>query len=361
MARLSYIPTLTAATFTALTALGGLTGRGTGLASRVHIRMLVLATLAATITTGCTSRSGLTGASADGTEDSSGDTDPDTVPNTDTGTDTGTDSDDASGGSDESGTCGSLTGIDGDSAGGDTGGEDCDSFLGCMDVACLTIMCDWWAQDCGAGKKCGAIASTPGSGSWDANVCMSVGCEPPGAPCMKVDDPAPCASQTDTCDATSICMDVDADTGIGTCVEMCTGTPDDPACPVSGQTCRQLFSGVLNVCLPDCNPLLPGACAPGLACVPEVADDSVAGFVCLDDYGGPLSGESCSWGACAAGHMCIDAASFGPGCDGNDCCTEFCDLTDAAFTCAGQDQQCVALFDPADPLYGNVGRCQLTM
>ena len=156
------------------------------------------------------------------------------------------------------------------------------------------------------------------------------------------------------------CGGVDADTGIGTCVEMCTGTPDDPACPVSGQTCRQLFSGVLNVCLPDCNPLLPGACAPGLACVPEVADDGVAGFVCLDDYGGPLSGEACSWhGSCGAGHTCIDAASFGPGCESNDCCTEFCDLTDAAFTCAGPDQQCVALFDPADPLYANVGACMV--
>ena len=61
-------------------------------------------------------------------------------------------------------------------------------------------------------------------------------------------------------------MFVNADTGVGTCVEMCTGTPDDPACPVSGQTCRQLFSGVLNVCLPDCNPLLPGGlrARPGL-------------------------------------------------------------------------------------------------
>ena len=357
MNHLSNIPALTSAKFTAL---GGLTGRGTGLASRVHIRMLVLATLAATITTGCTSRSGLTGASADGTEDSSGDTDPDTVPNTDTGTDTGTDTDDASGGSDESGTCGSLTGIDGDSAGGDTGGEDCDSFLGCMDVACLTIMCDWWAQDCGAGKKCGAIASTPGSGSWDANVCMSVGCEPPGAPCMKVDDPAPCASQTDTCDATSICMDVDADTGIGTCVEMCTGSPEDPACPQTGLECAQLNGGVLNLCVPGCDPLLPGSCPDGEVCTAAYQGDSIRSFICFPPVTEGTTGESCECtNCCADGHMCTSAASYGPTCAYDLCCTEYCDITDAAFTCAGPDQQCVALFEPTDPVWSNVGACMV--
>ena len=53
----------------------------------------------------------------------------------------------------------------------------------------------------------------------------------------------------------------------------------------------------------------------------------------------------------------IDAASFGPGCESNDCCTELCDLNDTAFTCAGPDQQCVALFDPDDPNFANVGAC----
>ena len=45
--------------------------------------------------------------------------------------------------------------------------------------------------------------------------------------------------------------------------------------------------------------------------------------------------------------------------DSDLCCTEHCDITDAAFTCAGPDQQCVALFEPTDPYYANVGACMV--
>ena len=327
MARLSKIPTLNAALTPAL-----------------------LAALLSLAAPGCTARTNLPAGDAN-SETDNGDTD---APGTTTAGSTGTDPADTT---DTTDTADPDASTD-DAAEEDTTGEDdpCDSFLGCMDLPCqLPEMCDFWAQDCDEeDQKCTAIIGTPGIDAYDANLCVASGALPPGASCTPIDELG-----TDTCDAQSLCMFVDPDTGEGTCVEFCTGTPDDPACPISGLPCRKLFGGVLNVCLPDCNPLLPGACAPGLACAPEVTTDGVAGFVCLDDNGGPLSGESCSWGACAAGHMCIDAASFGPGCDGNDCCTEFCDLTDAAFTCAGPDQQCVALFDPADPLYANVGACMV--
>ncbi|MGB1698914.1 MAG: hypothetical protein ACPHRO_03095 [Nannocystaceae bacterium] len=319
-----------------------------------HLRA-ALAALTLLAPLGCTKRSGLTGGSEGASDGDATDSDADTDAEA-----TGSDTNDASGGSDESGTCGSLTGIDGDSAAGDTGGEDCDSFLGCMDVACLISTCDWWAQDCGAGQKCSAIVSTPGSGSWDANVCMSVGCEPPGAPCMKVDDPAPCSNPTDTCDATSICMSVDADTGIGTCVEMCTGSPEDPACPQTGLQCAQLNGGVLNLCVPGCDPLLPGSCPDGEACSPAYQGDSISSFICLPAAAEGISGESCECANCCAdGHTCTSAASYGPNCADDLCCTEYCDLNDAAFTCAGQDQQCIALFDASDPNYADVGACQI--
>ncbi len=326
-------------------------------------RLTHMTTLLAALTLlaplGCTKRSGLTGGSEGASDGESSDTDTDTEA-------TGSDTNDASGGDDESGTCGSLTGSDGDTNdgddgdAGDTGGEDCDTFLGCMDVACLTNQCDWWAQDCGAGEKCGAIVSTPGGGSWDANVCMSVGCEPPGAPCMKVDDPAVCSGQTDTCDATSICINVDADTGIGTCVEMCTGSPEDPACPQTGLQCAQLNGGVLNLCVPGCDPLLPGSCPDGEACSPAYQGDSISSFICFPAAAEGISGESCECANCCAdGHTCTSAASYGPDCADDLCCTEYCDVTDLAFTCVGQGQQCIALFDPNDPNYANVGACQI--
>ena len=308
-----------------------------------HLRAaLVALTLLAPL--GCTKRSGLTGGS-EGASD---------------GDATGSDTADASGGDDESGTCGSLTGSDGAGDAGDTDGEDCNNFLGCVDVACLISMCDWWAQDCGAGQKCGAIASTPGSGAWDANVCMSAGCEPPGAPCMRVDDPAPCSGQTDTCDATSVCMDVDPGTGIGTCMEMCTGSPEDPACPQTGFECLQLNNGVLNLCVPGCYPLLPGSCPLGQVCTAGYDGDTLGGFLCTPANAEGISGESCECtNCCADGRKCIDAANYGPSCAGESCCTEYCDVTDLAFTCVGQGQQCIALFDAGDPNYADVGACMV--
>ena len=54
-----------------------------------------------------------------------------------------------------------------------------------------------------------------------------------------------------------------------------------------------------------------------------------------------------------------DAATYGQGCAFNLCCTEYCDVTDGGFTCAGSGQQCVALFEATDQYYASVGACMV--
>ena len=162
-------------------------------------------------------------------------------------------------------------------------------------------------------------------------------------------------------DATGKCYDLDPDTGIGTCIEMCVGPPENPRCPHHGYDCSTAISGSgLALCFPGCSPLDAGSCPLGETCVAAYQGDSISDFICWPAYAEGITGESCECANCCAdGHMCTDAATYGPGCVYDLCCTEYCDITDAAFTCAGPDQQCVALFDPADPVYANVGACMV--
>ena len=157
-----------------------------------------------------------------------------------------------------------------------------------------------------------------------------------------------------------MCYNIDPETGFGTCIELCTGTLDNPACPISGNDCKILNNGVLPLCLDGCDPLVAGSCPEDENCVAAFEGDTLDGFICFPPAAEGITGESCECANCCAdGHMCTSAELYGPGCEYDLCCTEYCDLNDAAFTCAGPDQQCVALFDPADPLYANVGACMV--
>lgn len=82
----------------------------------------------------------------------------------------------------ESSTSGVTTGDD------ETGNEDGGGFLDAGDdgIEEPIPMCDHWAQDCGDDQKCTPIPSTPGSGTWDANVCVLAGDQPPGSECTQI-------------------------------------------------------------------------------------------------------------------------------------------------------------------------------
>lgn len=238
----------------------------------------------------------------------------------------------------------------------DDDGDDCGGFLGCEDVTPLE-MCDFWAQSCPPSEKCTALASTPGSGTWDANVCVPFGTDGVGQFCTLADGPP----GTDTCDAVSLCYDIDPQTGVGVCIGLCQGPEAMPTCPSGAgphAQCKQTSSGVLNICLGSCNPLLPGECGTGQNCVAAFEGQDLSGFICFPPAAEGLSGEECDCAnCCAAHHMCVTAADYGPDCAFDLCCTQYCDSEDATFVCDGTDQVCVALFDPNTPEFGNVGRC----
>jgi hypothetical protein len=170
----------------------------------------------------------------------------------------------------------------------------------------------------------------------------------------------------DTCDASSMCYPFDGTTGIGTCVEFCVGSPDNAECPISQTECSQLSSSPLALCLPGCSPLpsdgVPGIgeCWAGQECVAASEGDNITGFICYPLAAEGAAGESCECAnCCAAGNLCTSAANYGPSCAGESCCTEYCDVTDLAFTCGGAGQECLALFEPTDPHYANVGACMV--
>ena len=182
--------------------------------------------------------------------------------------------------------------------------------------------------------------------------------------CMKVPDQDP-YDATDTCDVSGLCYDIDPDTGVGTCIEMCSGSPDNAGCPITGWECKQNGGGVLPLCLPECTPLPETCpecvdCPDGLNCVAALAGDTLVGFTCFPPAAEGTIGESCQCAnCCATGLMCTDAEVYGQGCAYDLCCTEYCDITDLAFTCAGPGQQCVALFEPTDPVWAHVGACMV--
>ena len=261
------------------------------------------------------------------------------------------------GGSDD----GTASGTSGSSDAGDTedtqGGDDTTDG-GPQPV----VMCDYWAQDCPEGQKCTQAATS--SSGWDAHICVDAGTDPPLTPCTIVEGADPYGA-TDTCDATGFCYNLDPDTGIGTCIEMCVGTPESDDCPITGFECKQLARGFGNLCIPQCTPV-PETCPEcfdcplGQNCVAAFGGDTLVGFTCYPPAAEGTTGESCECAnCCAEAHMCTDAATYGQGCAFNLCCTEYCDVTDGGFTCAGSGQQCVALFEATDQYYASVGACMV--
>jgi hypothetical protein len=209
-------------------------------------------------------------------------------------------------------------------------------FLECMDMPTDLEDCDQWAQDCPEGQKCAAV-STDGGGALNGWRCVDViGTDEPGQPCTADD----IASGVDSCIKGAMCWGVDME-GDGTCVALCTGTPDAAVCENKGM-CSS--SEPLSLCLPSCDLLLQDCPAPADACYPF--NDGAA---CVPDASGDegQANDPCEFiNVCEPGLMCAEPAVVGMGCpDGSfGCCTPFCKFPDGA--CPNPDQQCVQYFDP---------------
>lgn len=218
-------------------------------------------------------------------------------------------------------------------------------------------LCDVFKQDCPGGTKCAAKAGD-GGGSWNTTTCTPVtGDGAPGEACVAEDG----LNGADDCRKGAMCWDVDKETLIGTCVELCTGTADSPMCSNEAEVhCAISNDGVLNLCLPVCDPLMQG-CAGDDLCIPI---GETFQFV-LDASGEEgQTFDPCEFmNACDAGLLCLNPAAATE-CDPNvgGCCLPFCDLSAPNAACPGAGQSCVPFHeDVAPPEFMNVGVCSIPL
>lgn len=210
--------------------------------------------------------------------------------------------------------------------------------------------CDQFLQDCPEGEKCVPYASS--GGVWDANKCVPImGDAKPGEPCWY----GGIVEATDNCEASSICWDLMENDGevIGTCHWLCTGTPEAAECP-AGSSCSISGSGVVNVCIHGCDPIIQD-CGSGLGCY--WANRT---FSCVPAAFDVPTGEPCGFvNDCAPGHLCAAVETL-PSCAGSACCAPYCDLERGDQPCqALPGTSCLPFFaeGTAPPGYEHIGIC----
>jgi hypothetical protein len=214
--------------------------------------------------------------------------------------------------------------------------------------------CDIWRDDCAEGYKCAAFSR--GGGGYDAHKCVPIACDgkPAGEPCT-----ASFETGLDDCDAESMCWVYGPDLNTTVCATRCTGESEAEAdCADACSTCFVPDSGMVNPCLPGCDPLV-NDCGLDQTCIRDPIQGT---FYCLVDMSGQdgQAGDPCDYvNDCDPGHLCTGSADV-PGCGGSSCCTPVCDpgVLDACQSMPGTD--CVVFDDPApDPSCpaANLGRC----
>jgi hypothetical protein len=218
--------------------------------------------------------------------------------------------------------------------------------------------CDTWVQDCPEGQKC-MPWSGDGDNSWESLKCVDVVPNPDdvGEPCMVFGSGV---SGEDTCDIGQMCWDVID--GVGTCIAMCVGSPEAPACAVPQTTCSINGAGIVNLCLPNCDPLKQD-CPGNDLCLPNANDPS--SFLCILDASGEegQAFDPCEYAnACDPGLIC-QSPEFAGECDpaALGCCLPYCDNTLEPTDCPGEGLQCLPWFDlgTAPPGLEKIGLCGL--
>lgn len=236
---------------------------------------------------------------------------------------------------------------DDDTAGPSTGDTDSSgessSSSGDPDSACTV-----WNQNCPDGQKCNPWADDGGD-TYNAARCVDLVASPAGIgePCS-VQGAA--TSGEDDCELGAMCWAEDQKTGVGTCVELCSGSEASPDCNGNNR-CSMFADGATPVCLEECDPI-------GQNCPGAEACYSFAGVIeCAPDMSGAMGayGDECSQsGTCDPGLSCTIGSDV-IGCAGIACCSPFCELgTD---TCPA-GTTCGALLGPEDALiFAALGWC----
>ncbi len=213
--------------------------------------------------------------------------------------------------------------------------------------------CDVFQQNCPEGEKCAPFAEGGGS-SWNATKCVPVtGDGQPGEPCTAMGGGV---SGFDDCAEGVYCWDVDAMNN-GICVEMCSGSEAAPICTDEDAHCASTGDGVINLCFPNCDPLIQDC--PGDDLCLAIGDT----FVCVLDASGDGGAifDPCEFAnACDKGLLCLNPIAADE-CDQNagGCCIPFCDLSNPNVVCPGVGTSCVSLYEEgmAPEEHENVGIC----
>lgn len=219
--------------------------------------------------------------------------------------------------------------------------------------------CGVFEQDCPEGQKCSAYEEDDAGYLNSAGCFEVVGDGQHGDPCtIDVAEGA-----IDDCAAGVMCWYTDEDAA-GVCVELCTGTPENPKCAPSNSSCLVCSGCAINLCLPGCDPLQQD-CFVNAVCIGEQNGD---GFFCVPDGsdGDGPEGTPCEFATtCNPGTLCVNPDFYpNPACQGSlGCCAPFCDLSDMN-ACAGvsvEGVSCVPYHEPgqAPPELENVGLCGL--
>ncbi|MBC8074338.1 MAG: ribulose phosphate epimerase [Deltaproteobacteria bacterium] len=200
--------------------------------------------------------------------------------------------------------------------------------------------CDLWEPDCPAGEKCMPWAYDGGS-SWNSSRCSPLD-DDAGAVGDACTVEGSGVSGIDSCGVDSMCWNVNEE-NVGTCVAFCQGTEANPVCENPATSCVIANDGFLNLCLPQCDPLLT-ECNDGEGCYP--VNDS---FACAPDASGTTGvfGDPCEFlNVCDVGLFCANAEAV-PGCNAAGCCSNFCDLSiaDPNSQCEADGQECVPWYE----------------
>jgi len=202
----------------------------------------------------------------------------------------------------------------------DGGGETSIGFIPDPTGGPVGMECDPIAQDCPEGEKCMPWSNDGGS-AWNATRCSPIDPTPVGIgeSCMVEGSGV---SGLDNCILGAMCWDVDPETNIGECIEMCSCSYENPICQGTNTSCVISNQQSLTICLPVCNPLDMGTCPDGQGCFPF--EDL---FHCANSVGmGTPQGTPCEFiNACDPGQACVSADTL-TDCDTSGCCADFCDL-----------------------------------
>ena len=233
---------------------------------------------------------------------------------------------------------------------------DASMFMAPSDGPRSEFICNVFKQDCsGDDMKCVAYAEG-GGGAWNATKCVKeTGKKIAGDGCMTEGGGV---SGIDDCAKGNMCWNVN-DKNEGICVALCTGTEMAPKCD-PGLACAIANNGVLNLCLPACDPLLQD-CDGTDVCIPNLDK-----FVCVLDASGDggKQNDPCEFANnCDKGLICLNIAAASPDCmkGSTGCCSPFCDFAKQDTPCPN-GTECVQFFDPMMPIppgFEDVGVCSI--